>query len=208
MTRSGPDQQLLPSAAALLAFCFWLLALPLSSAAAQPGDVKALMSLLGRVHRVELSYQETVESGLIDIPISTRGRMVYEAPDHIRRISDQNEGFVLDGNRMQLISDGRFVKELVVSDIAPLQAMVGALRATFAGDLAKLRADYRLDYRAAEGHWTLDLEPRNSGLSAVFRRIEMVGDGATIRTILMEEPNGDRRTLHMRMLSREPATLD
>jgi outer membrane lipoprotein-sorting protein len=208
MTRFGPDQQLLPSAAALLAFCLWLLALPLSSAAAQPGDVKALMSLLRRVHRVELSYQETVESGLIDTPISTRGRMVYEAPDHIRRISDQNEGFVLDGDRMQLIADGRVVKELVVSDIAPLQAMVGALRATFAGDLVKLRADYRMDYRSARGHWTLALEPRSGGLFAMFRRIEMIGDGATISTIVMDEPNGDRRILHMRMLSREPAKLD
>jgi len=208
MTRSGPENQLLRSAPALLAFCLWLLFLPQPGAATQPADVKALMALLRRVRRVEVSYQETVKSGLIDTTISTRGRLVYEAPDHIRRISDRREGFVLDGDHMRLMAGGRVVKELVVSDLAPLEAMVGALRATFSGDLATLRGDYRLDYRPANGHWTLDLEPRGSGLSAMFRHIEMVGDGATITTIVMEEPNGDRRTLRMRLLSREPAGLD
>jgi hypothetical protein len=36
----------------------------------------------------------------------------------------------------------------------------------------------------------------------------MVGDGATVSTIAMEEPDGDRRTLRMRLLAREPAGLD
>jgi outer membrane lipoprotein-sorting protein len=196
-----------PASLAWLALGAWLLCLPRLGAAAQPADVEALMALLGRVERVEVSYQETVESGLIDTAISTRGTLVYEAPDRIRRVSDQDEGFLLDGERMQLITGGRVVRELVVSDIAPLEAMVGALRATFAGDLAALRADYRLDYRPAESHWTLDLAPRDSGLSDLFHRIGMVGNGATLSTIAMEEPDGDRRTLRMRLLTREPAGL-
>jgi len=208
MARPAPDRRRPFPAAALLIGGLWLLGLPQPGAAAQPADVEALMALLGRVQRVEVDYRETVESGLIDTAISTRGRLAYEAPDHISRLSDRGEGFVLDGDHMQLIADGHVVKELEVSDIAPLEAMVGALRATFAGDLATLRADYRLDYRPGNGHWTLDLAPRDSSLSHVFRHIGMVGDGATITTIAMEEPDGDRRTLHMRLLSREPAGLD
>ncbi|MEA3640597.1 MAG: LolA-related protein, partial [Lamprobacter sp.] len=84
----------------------------------------------------------------------------------------------------------------------------GALRATFAGHLTALRTDYRLDYHPADVHWTLDLRPRRSGLSHLFRRISMIGDGASIRTIAMEEPDGDLRRLRMRLLAREPADLD
>lgn len=193
---------------ASLAVVALLLSIPLPAGAAQPADLEALMALLGRVQRVEVSYTETVESGLIDTALSTRGRLVYESPDRIRRISDDNRGFVLEGDRMQLISDGRVVKELAVSDVAQLQAMVGALRATFAGDLESLRRDYRLEYRPGATQWTLGLSPLAQGLSSLYRGIEMLGDRATIGSIVLEESNGDRRTLRMRLLLREPPGLE
>lgn len=178
------------------------------AAAAQPADVEALMRLLGRVQRVEVSYQETLQSGLIDTAISTRGRLTYEAPDHIRRISDRDEGFVLDGEQMQLIASGRVLNQLTVSDIPPLRATIGALRATFCGDLDTLSADFRLDYQPGADHWTLDLTPRDTGLSNLFRRIEIIGDGASLGTIAVEEPDGDRRTLRMQLIARDPPGLD
>jgi hypothetical protein len=178
------------------------------AAAGQPADVQALMHLLGRVERVEVAYQERVESGLIDTAIGTRGHLLYQAPDRIRRMSNDGDGFVLDGDRMQLIKDNQVADELVVSDIEPLAALVGALRATFAGDLAALQANYRLDYGATEQAWTLDLAPRAMALSPLFQRIRIVGNGATIETIERLEANGDRRTLQMQLLAREPAGLD
>ncbi|QVL46794.1 MAG: hypothetical protein KFB96_13575 [Thiocapsa sp.] len=178
------------------------------SAAGQPVDVQALMQLLGRVERAEVAYQERVESGLIDTAIGTRGNLVYQAPDDIRRISDDGDGFALDGDRMQLIRGNQITDELVVSEIKPLAALVGALRATFAGDLAALQADYRLDYGVTEQAWTLDLAPRAIALSPLFQRIRILGDGATIETIEMLEANGDRRTLQMQLLAREPAGLE
>lgn len=176
--------------------------------AAQPADVEALMAQLGRVQRVEVDYQETIESGLITAVISTRGQLVYEAPDRIRRLSDRGEGFVLNGERMQLVADGRVVSEVELAGYAPLEAMVGALRAVFAGDLATLRAAYRLDYAPAASHWTLHLAPRGSGLSDVLQRIALVGDGATITTIAIAEPDGDQRTLRMQLRTREPTGLE
>ncbi|MEA3642912.1 MAG: hypothetical protein VBE63_23650, partial [Lamprobacter sp.] len=124
MTRLSADRSPLRQPLTWLVFGAWLLCLPRAGSAAQPADLEALMALLGRVQRVEVSYQETLESGLINTAISTSGTLVYEAPDQIQRISDQDEGFVLDGDRMQLIANGRVVDELLVSDIAPLEAMV------------------------------------------------------------------------------------
>ncbi len=166
------------------------------------------MTMLGRVERVEVAYRETVESGLIDTVISTRGRLVYTAPDAIRRVSDQGEGFVLDGEKIGLIADGKVVDELDIADIKPLEAMIGALRAIFAGDLARLRQDYQLDYQAGAHQWTLSLTPRAIGLSSLFQLIRITGDGAVIESIAIHESNGDRRTLRMRLLERTPVTLD
>jgi hypothetical protein len=178
------------------------------AASRQPVDAQALMNLLGRVERVEVAYQETVESTLIEIPLGTRGRLIYQAPAHIRRFSDQGDGFELDGERMRLISSGRVVNDLIVSDIKPLAALVGALRATFAGDFATLQANYRLDYQADQAHWTLDLGSDGPSLSGLFERIRIIGDGATIETIEILEPNGDQRSLRMQLLAREPVEIN
>lgn len=195
---------------ALFPFLLGLTLVPILSVATsgQPVDAQALMNLLGRVERVEVAYQETVESDLIDTPLGTQGHLIYQAPEHIRRISDRGDGFELDGERMRLISNGRVVNELIVSDIKPLEAMVGALRATFAGDFATLKANYRLDYQTDKAHWTLDLGSGGQAFSGLFERIRIVGDGATIETIEILERNGDRRSLRMRLLSREPTGLD
>ena len=166
------------------------------------------MTLLARVERVEVAYRETIESGLIETAISTRGHLIYTAPDAIRRVSDQGEGFVLDGEKIGVIADGKVVDELDIADVKPLEGMIGALRAIFAGDVTRLRQDYQPDYQA-EGHqWTLSLTPRATGLSRLFQLIRITGDGAVIKSIAIHESNGDRRTLRMRLLERTPVALD
>lgn len=208
MTSAGPRNVRAREAATsfLLGLCSACIAT--AAAAEQPADVRALMQRLGRVERVEVAYQERVESGLIDTAVGTRGNLLYQAPDRIRRISDDGDGFALEGNRMQLIRGNQVADELIVPEIKPLAALVGTLRATFAGDLAALQADYRLDYGASEQAWTLDLAPRAMALSPLFQRIRIIGNGATIETIEMLEANGDRRTLQMRLLAREPAGIE
>jgi hypothetical protein len=196
------------AAAAAGALISALLCFPATAALQQPADVQALMTMLGRVERVEVAYRETVESALIETVISTRGRLVYTAPDAIRRVSDQGEGFQLDGEKIRLIADGKVVDELDIADIKPLEAMIGALRAIFAGDLARLRQDYQLDYQAGGQSWTLSLTPRAIGLASLFQLIRITGDGAVIEGIAIHESNGDRRTLRMRLLERTPVTLD
>jgi outer membrane lipoprotein-sorting protein len=208
MTSAEPRSVRARQAAASLLLGLFSACIATAATAGQPADVQALMQRLGRVERVEVVYQERVESGLIDTAIGTRGNLVYEAPDRIRRISDDGDGFALDRDRIRLIGDGRITGELNVAEIEPLAALVGALRATFAGDLAALQADYRLDYGTTEQAWNLDLAPRGMALSPLFQRIRIIGNGATIETIEMLEANGDRRTMQMRLLMREPAELE
>jgi outer membrane lipoprotein-sorting protein len=196
------------AASATTALIAALVCFPATAASQQPDDVQALMSMLKRVERVEVAYRETVESGLIDTVISTRGRLVYAAPDAIRRVSDQGDGFVLDGETIGLIADGEVVNEMDIADVKPLEAMIGALRAIFAGDLARLRQDYQLDYQVGDSQWTLNLTPRATGLSRLFQLMRITGDGAVIKGIAIHESNGDLRTLRMRLLERTPAELD
>jgi hypothetical protein len=173
----------------------------------QPADLATLMSLLSRVEHVEADYREIVTSDLIATAISQRGRLIYQAPDHLQRVNDDGKGFVLAGQQMHLIAGEEVVRELNVADLPPLQALVGALRAIFAGDLKTLRAAYELDYRAMAKHWELDLQPADPGLLMVFRRLHLIGTGATVTSIETIEANGDTRTMQMTLRRRRPAVL-
>jgi hypothetical protein len=179
-----------------------------TQAAGQPADLGGLMSLLGRVERVEADYRETVTSDLIATTISQRGMLIYQAPDRLERVDDGGNGFVLDGQQLNLINDGQVVRELNVADLPSLQALVGALRAIFAGDLETLRAAYELDYRALNEHWELDLEPIDTDLKMVLGRLHLVGTGATITRIDTTERNGDMRAMYMTLKRRRPAVLN
>jgi hypothetical protein len=204
----APDTRRTHAWSVQAAIITWLLLVPLTGHAVEPGDIQDLVRLLAKVQQVEVNYREILESGLIDTVISTNGKLFYEAPDHIRKLSEQGRGFQIDGNRMQLINDGQVVQELKVADITQLKALVSILRAIFAGDLETLKLNYHLDYRPAATWWTLDLTPHDLTLSGFFQRIEIIGSGAMVNSIALYEADGDSRTLVMQLLSRKPAILD
>lgn len=208
MKTVAPDTRRTYTWAVQAAIITWLLLVPLTGRAIEPGDIQSLVRLLAKVQQVEVSYREILESGLIDTVISTNGMLFYEAPDHIRQISEQGRGFRIDGNRMQLVNDGQVVQEIKIADIPQLTTLVSTLRAIFAGDLENLKLNYHLDYRPAATWWSLALTPHNHMLSGFLQRIEIIGNGATINSIALHEADGDSRTIIMQILSRKPAILD
>lgn len=171
----------------------------------QPPDLEGLARLLGQVERVELDYTESVELDLIEILLTTRGRLIFQAPDRIERISEGGEGFRLVGDALQLIRDAQVVRQLSVADIPPLAQTIGALRATFAGDVPYLRDLFKVTYRPAEDHWRLDLTPKAGPFSSALKRIRIRGNGDLIESIELHESDGDRRILELRLRERLPA---
>ena len=184
------------------------LALGLVQAAAEPDagaamDLPTLMATLARVQEVEADYVETLESDLLSTVISTRGRLTYRAPDRIDKTGETGEQVRIEGDRV-LVSDARGRHELSVRDYAPLERLVTALRATFAGDLARLRRDYETAFGLVAGGWTLGLRPRERVLAGLIQQVEIAGHGADIERISIAESGGDYRTLRLTVRARRP----
>ena len=175
----------------------------MAAAGEDPGDLETLMAALSQVRQVEADYTETVESGLLATAISTRGRLDYTAPDRILKTGERGEQVEIAGDRVTVREDGS-EHELSIRDYAPLERLVVALRATFAGDLKRLRQDYELDFHTADGGWSLGLRPLDRTLLAAIERIDIAGRGADIDRIVIEESGGDRRSLRLHVLSRRP----
>ena len=86
-----------------------------------------------------------------------------------------------------------------------MAAAISLLRALGAGDLDALTPQFDAEESlAANGGWTLALQPREAGLQRVFKRITLRGD-RHVREVDIEEAGGDRTTLRFIDLSDQPA---
>jgi hypothetical protein len=188
---------------AISVFCFS------TADAGQPRTVEELMSLLGQVEYVKAEYRETRESSLLSVPISSRGRLEYRAPDRILMSSDKGDRVEISGETLRVLHDEKLVRELSASDHRSIESLVSALKAMFSGNLTRLRQDFRLSFRAGDGDWSLDLVPtaaRSMPLMSVTR-IGVSGTGAVIEQIALTESDGDVRRLRMKILDRKPGSL-
>jgi hypothetical protein len=175
-----------------------------------PTTLDHLMGLLREVQSVDADYTETIEVSLLTQAMTTRGHLHYEAPDRIVKTDSRGESIRIEGNRL-LIEDASGLREVAITDFVALEHLVVALRATFSGDLEALRSRYELAFRPAdegvEGRWSLSLRPRERRLFQILAQIEIGGRGETIDRIELQEPNGDRRVLRMRVTRRIPERL-
>lgn len=97
----------------------------------------------------------------------------------------------------------------VVLDASASPGMAAAnslLMALVAGDVEALGSQFDAEESlAADGSWTLRLQPREAGLKRVFLRITLHGD-RHVREVDIEESGGDRTTIRFVGLSDQPAT--
>jgi len=111
----------------------------------------------------------------------TRERLLTTLPDGSRRV-------VIDS-----------------SASAGMAAANSLLMALVSGDVEALSSQFEAEESlAADGGWTLALQPREPGLQRVFRRIILHGD-RHVREVDIEETGGDRTTLRFIDLSDQPA---
>ncbi|EXJ16232.1 outer membrane lipoprotein carrier protein LolA [Imhoffiella purpurea] len=154
------------------------------------------MRSLAQVTQVEAEYRERVELSLLDQPLESSGHLSYQAPDRLSKTSDKGDAVLIDGDRIELIrGDGK--TRLRISDHAALEGIVLALRATFAGDLDRLRRLYRLDYQSRPDGWTLELVPLERGIANLFQSVRIEGVDNRIDRLDILEGNGDRRRMRL-----------
>ena len=104
-------------------------------------------------------------------------------------------------------ADGRSRVEVDARTQPALRSVNAMLFALMSGDVQALTArfDARPSLRADNG-WTLLLTPKPGALAQAFAQITLEGD-RYVRSVLIEERNGDRTRLQFTALAESPAQL-
>lgn len=176
-----------------------LLALGSPSAGADPAHswLEVLMQRLARIPARSANFTEEKQVAALTRPLVSHGRLFYVRPRWLEKITDapQSETLLVDGDRLSLTIGGGAPKILSLASVPAVAGLVDGVCATLAGDLPWLRRFYRVVAAGNMSHWRLALSPAGPPLARLLRTVTIEGAGTDIKTIAVEEVNGDREVM-------------
>ena len=184
-----------------LAWLFVALGALVASAAAQGSagtwGLEELMQRLAQVKSSKAKFVERKSLQILNAPLEFTGTLSYSAPGHLekRTVTPKPESMVLDQDRLTVEDASRRRRTLALQDYPVLWAFIESIRSTLAGDLQSLNRFYRVDLEGDEHEWRLVLKPRESRMQEMVSSIRIGGAAASIRTIEVNEANGDRSVM-------------
>jgi outer membrane lipoprotein-sorting protein len=188
------------TASVLAGVCLFM---PLSGLAATVADTSnwtldRLMSTLAQRKSGHASFVETRYLAIAAKPIESSGELAFAAPDHLEKLTDspKRERLVVDGDMLTIERDGRKYT-VALTHYPELDAFIESIRATLAGNRFALEKIYKV---AVDGHgenWTLTLTPLDSRMLKAVRAIRLDGTRDVLRTVVIEQPDGDRSVMRL-----------
>lgn len=154
-------------------------------------NAAALLASLARSEQERIAYSETRRLAYLDTPLASSGELEFRPPDWLRRsVRGGGESYVISGDYLHI--EGAAGSRTVALDLHPgLRAFAESLRATLAGDLARLQRFFLLELYGDEKNWRLLLRPRDGEVAALIQSIELSGAQTRLRRIETREAGGD-----------------
>ena len=173
--------------------CAWLVGACAAPARAQSLDLKTLMQRLAQRKAGTARFtEERIVSGF-DSPLLSSGTLSFAAPDRFARhtLHPTRESMEVQG-RTLLLRRGNRTRQMEMDVVPELGALLEAMRATLTGDTALLQKHFRTQLSGNDAKWVLRLLPVDDKLARQVQQIEIVGQGADLRSIELRLSGGDR----------------
>lgn len=171
--------------------------------AAEPWSVARLMQLLADRGNERALFTEKKFIALLDRPVESSGELRYLPPGRLekRTLKPRPEAMVLDRGVLTVERDGK-THTLRLADYPEIAAIVDSIRGTLAGDRTALERVYRLDLHGTPERWTLVMLPSDMKLAALVQRIDVSGNGDSVRAIEILQADGDRSVMSIERQAR------
>jgi outer membrane lipoprotein-sorting protein len=172
-----------------------------SAAQAEPLSPNDVKSLLTRVRekraaapQLQADFQEEKEVHLLNKPISSSGKVWFQAPNKFRREAKGNSPSVTVSDGQQLwIYYPKFqsAEHYSLGKRSPLDAGIAAITAAL--NLQNIEATYHITATKKEKGYVLELVPRTPSVKRLLQRFQItINEQLQVERTEMLQPNGDR----------------
>lgn len=167
-----------------------------SSEASNSDSLDRLMSLLALRKHGHVTFVEEHFLAVLDRPVESSGELLYEAPDRLekRTLQPKPESLVLEHDVMTA-HRGRRTYVLNLGDNPQIVPLIDSIRATLAGDRAALERLFKITFAGDLEHWKLLLAPSEPTIAKSVKQIRIEGAKDAIRTVEIQQADGDRSLL-------------
>jgi hypothetical protein len=143
-----------------------------------------------------VAFTEVQQLSILDQPLHSSGELLYDAPDHLekRTLEPHAEDLLLEKGVLTMERNHRR-RSLALRDFPQAVPFIESLRATLAGDRAALERYFTVHFSGSLDRWTLELTPADATLRRNVRRILIAGERERIRTVAIDQRDGDSSTL-------------
>jgi hypothetical protein len=157
-----------------------------------PVGLDELMQLLAKRTHGHVAFTEVHKIAMLKQPLTSSGELIYDAPDRLQKltIAPRPETLQLDHGLLTL-ERGHRKRVLPLKDYPQVIPFVESIRATLAGDRTALERYFNVHCTGTLAEWTLELQPRDPQVSATVRKVRISGAQNAIRTVEIEQSDGD-----------------
>lgn len=169
-----------------------------TAASAQAWTLDRLMSTLAQHKSGHADFVETRYLSIAAKPIESSGQLAFAAPDHLEKltVSPKPERLVVDGDKLTIARDRRQYT-ISLTHYPELEAFIESIRATLVGNRYALEQLYKVSLDGHGESWTLTLTPLDSRMLKSVRTITLDGTRDLLRTVVIEQPDGDRSVMRL-----------
>ncbi|WP_233888185.1 outer membrane lipoprotein carrier protein LolA [Paraburkholderia flagellata] len=170
---------------------------------AQPAwTLDRLMATLAQHKSGRASFTETKYLSIATQPVESSGELVFVAPDHLEKITQnpKPEHLVVDGD-MLTVQRENHKYTLALARYPELGAFIESIRATLAGNRFALEQVYKVALAGEGDDWTLTLTPLDSRMRKVVSTITIDGTRDAMRSVAIQQADGDHSMMRLHALS-------
>lgn len=163
---------------------------------AEPAAFEQLLKLLSARRHGHVAFTEVQRLSILDQPLHSSGELLYDAPDRLeKRTLEPRAELVRLENGMLTMERGHRRRSVALREVPQAAPFIESVRATLAGDRVALERYFTVQFRGNLDEWTLELTPADATLRRSVRRILIAGAQDRVRTVEIDQSDGDSSTL-------------
>ncbi|MGO9709923.1 MAG: outer membrane lipoprotein carrier protein LolA [Polyangiaceae bacterium] len=158
-------------------------------------SVDALFATLARSPGLFARFHEEKQIALLVAPLKNDGTIHFDKHHGLARhtLAPQKQSVLLSGSTLTLW-DGAKTETVSLQSSAPLRALAQAFSLLLAADRPGLEKSFSLAFQTKGQAWRLVLVPTAADLRKLVTEVDVAGEGATPKTLVVHEASGDEST--------------
>ena len=159
------------------------------------------MDNLASIHEIELTFVERRTSSFLLDEIQLSGRLLYRAPDFIKKTVESpfQQVTTIDGNSIRVEKTSArgetTTRQYSLDASEAIYSAVEGIRATLSGNYEYLRQSFELQLDGDRESWSVLLLPRGEAMRKLIDRIYITGMEGRITSIDTTNADGDESRL-------------